>query len=44
MAIAEVVKHPEAPQTPNPYFVVRNPGTQTVLPAFHAIFTVGLSS
>jgi len=25
MAIAEVVKHPEAPQSPNPYFVVRNP-------------------
>eukprot|EP01089_Gocevia_fonbrunei_P013254 TRINITY_DN3348_c0_g1_i1.p1 TRINITY_DN3348_c0_g1~~TRINITY_DN3348_c0_g1_i1.p1 ORF type:complete len:158 (+),score=48.09 TRINITY_DN3348_c0_g1_i1:2-475(+) len=25
MAIAEVVKHPEAPQTPNPYFVVKNP-------------------
>jgi len=27
MAIAEVVKHPEAPQTPNPYYVVRNSGT-----------------
>lgn len=24
LAIAEVVKHPEAPQTPNPYYVIRN--------------------
>jgi hypothetical protein len=37
LAIVEVIKHPEVPQTPNPYYVVKDP--QFVTPRFFLFYT-----